>query len=584
MFRRPSLALLVPLWLALAGGASAEGVRLPDIGSSAGALMSPQEERNYGASMLHELRGMNLVLDDALLDDWINDLGYRLVAHSDKDDRKYTFFIVKDKEINAFAAPGGFIGVNAGLITITDEEDELAGVMAHEIAHITQKHLLRAFEDAQKTSLPIALAMLGALIASSGASGDAAEAVLATGTSLIQQRQINFTRQDEAEADRVGIQTLARAGFDPDAMADFFGRMDRALRPGNDDSNYPSLLRTHPVNTSRISDAKARAESLKRQQAARTLGVRATACGLDVCEEADYAARAGGADPTPAPRIAAMVAALQAKAAAPGNTPVAPPATPRRTAWALMRERARVLSSDNRAATLAYYADNLRTKPEFDTPARHYGYALALLANNQPERALQQLQPLLQAEPDNLAYALAQARAELDGGQRTVALQRYAALGQRSPGNRAIHLAWAEALLASADRADARRAQDLLRPLMAETDDTPDVYLVFARACELAGDTVRAGMAHADAAYLSGRAMDALTLLQTLARRKDLDFYQRARIEARIAEFTPVVLELRHRGVKPGSEGRQLSLQAGCDAAAPRCSGLSWGRNSTAVK
>lgn len=584
MFRRPSLALLVPLWLALAGGASAEGVRLPDIGSSAGALMSPQEERNYGASMLHELRGMNLVLDDALLDDWINDLGYRLVAHSDKDDRKYTFFIVKDKEINAFAAPGGFIGVNAGLITITDDQDELAGVMAHEIAHITQKHLLRAFEDAQKTSLPIALAMLGALIASSGASGDAAEAVLATGTSLIQQRQINFTRQDEAEADRVGIQTLARAGFDPDAMAGFFGRMDRALRPGNDDSSYPSLLRTHPVNTSRISDAKARAESLKRQQAASAPAVRATACGLDVCEEADYTARSGGSDPIPAPRTAAMVAALQAKAAAPRNATAAPQATSRRDAWALMRERVRVLSSDNRAATLAYYADNLRTKPEFDTPARRYGYALALLANNQPERALQQLQPLLQAEPDNLAYALAQARAELDGGQRAVALQRYAALGERAPGNRAIHLAWAEALLASADRADARRAQDLLRPLMAETDDTPDVYLVFARACELAGDTARAGMAHADAAYLSGRAMDALTLLQTLAKRKDLDFYQRARIEARIAEFTPIVLELRHRGVKPGGEGRQLSLQAGCGTEAPACSGLSWRRNSTAVK
>ena len=98
-----------------------------------------------------------------------------------------------------------------------------------------------------------------------------------------------------------------------------------------------------------------------------------------------------------------MVAALQAKAAAPRNATAAPQATSRRDAWALMRERVRVLSSDNRAATLAYYADNLRTKPEFDTPARRYGYALALLANNQPERALQQLQPLLQAEPDNLA-------------------------------------------------------------------------------------------------------------------------------------------------------------------------------------
>ena len=138
------------------------------------------------------------------------------MAHSDKDDRKYTFFIVKDQGDQRFAARPAAHRGKRGLITITDDQDELAGVMAHEIAHITQKHLLRAFEDAQKTSLPIALAMLGALIASSGASGDAAEAVLATGTSLIQQRQINFTRQDEAEADRVG---------DPDPCA-------RRLRSG----------------------------------------------------------------------------------------------------------------------------------------------------------------------------------------------------------------------------------------------------------------------------------------------------------------------------------------------------------------
>jgi predicted Zn-dependent protease len=234
----------------------------------------------------------------------------------------------------------------------------------------------------------------------------------------------------------------------------------------------------------------------------------------------------------------------------------------RAATWALMRERVRVLVADNKSAMVGYYADSLRTKPEFDTPANHYGYALALLQDRQAEKALTQLQPLLKAQPDSLPLALAVARAELDAGQRTAALARYTELAKRSPDSRPIHLAWAEALLASGDRADARRAQDLLRPLMSESDDSPAVYLVFGRACELAGETVRAAMAHADAAYLSGRAMDALTQLQNLAKRKDLDFYQRARIEARIAEFTPVVLELRHRGVKPGTEGKHLSTQA----------------------
>ena len=624
MLLRSRLAAALTLVFTLAAGASAEGVRLPDIGSSAGAVLSPSEEHDYGASMLHELRGMNLVLDDPLLNDYINDLGYRLVAHSDKTERSFTFFIVNDREINAFATPGGYVAVNAGLITITDSESELAGVMSHEIAHITQQHMLRAFEQAQKATLPIALAMLGALIASRGASGDAAEAVMATGTSLMQQTQINFTRQDEAEADRVGIQTLARAGFDPDAMGDFFARMDRALRPGNDDSNFPSLLRTHPVNTSRISDARARAAVIKQQQASAPASVKATTCGYDVCDESYYNASGTPKDSAPAgapeaPNASALIASLKDRMPALQTTTTAAAPTPAqlRERWLMMRERVRVLSADNKTSIVSYYADSLRTKPDFDTPANHYGYALALIQDRQPDKALQQLQPLLKAHPEDLALNLAQARADLEAGHRAKALEQYAELSRHSPENRPVHLAYAEALLVSGDKADARRAQDLLRPMMAETDDSPDVYLVFGRACELAGETVRAGMAHADAAYLSGRAMDALTQLQTLAKRQDLDYYQRSRIESRIAEFTPVVLELRHRGVKPGTEDKRLSARQGAsvhacasggsattslrprvaqpaynqamsNAAEPTqsdsCDGLSWRRNKTDVE
>ena len=567
MLLRSRLAAALTLVFTLAAGASAEGVRLPDIGSSAGAVLSPTEEHDYGASMLHELRGMNLVLDDPLLNDYINDLGYRLVAHSDKTERSFTFFIVNDREINAFATPGGFVAVNAGLITIADNESELAGVMSHEIAHITQQHMLRAFEQAQKATLPIALAMLGALIASRGASGDAAEAVMATGTSLMQQTQINFTRQDEAEADRVGIQTLARAGFDPDAMGDFFARMDRALRPGNDDSNYPSLLRTHPVNTSRISDARSRAAVIKQQQGNSAASVKATTCGYDVCDESYYNSTGTQKDTAPAaakvaPNASALIASLKDKTPELQTAaPAAPTPAQLRERWLMMRERVRVLSADNKTSIVSYYTDSFRTKPDFDKPANHYGYALALIQDRQPDKALQQLQPLLKAHPDDLALNLAQARADLDAGRRGKALGQYAELSRHSPENRPITLAYAEALLVSGDKADARRAQDLLRPMMAETDDNPDVYLVFGRACELAGETVRAGMAHADAAYLSGRAMDALTQLQTLAKRQDLDYYQRSRIESRINEFTPVVLELRHRGVKPGNEDKRLSAR-----------------------
>jgi len=565
MIRRLSLVLAALGACALVD-ARAQGVRLPDIGSSAGQMLTPTEERAYGANMLHELRGLALVLDDPLLDDYIATLGYRLVAHSDKPDRgKYTFFVVRDKAINAFAAPGGYIGVNAGLITTADDESELAAVLAHEIAHITQKHLLRAFEDAQKTTLPIALAMLGALIATQGASGDAAEAVLATGTSLMQQRQINFTRQDEAEADRVGIQTLARSGFKPEAMADFFGRMDRAIRPGFDESDIPSLLRTHPVSTSRISDAKARALGIQKELGKTSVD----AHEIDLTNVL--------------PSLAPPKPAADDLSALPTVRVVAPANRRGSDYFAFMRERVRVLSSDQPGALVGYYADSLRKRPDFETPANRYGYALALLQDRQPDEARTELKPLLEREPDNLALNLARARADLDAGHRGEAVARYAELDRRTPQSRPIVLAYAQALVLDGDKASARKAQDLLRPVMAEEEENPEIYRAFARACELAGDTVRAGEAHADAAILNGRAMDALTQLKELTKRKDLDYYQRARIEARIAELTPIVLELHRRGMRPENQGGRLSARQSC-ADSGLCVSMSSRRNKSVVE
>ena len=165
--RRPARRVLTALICAgLACMASAQDdVRLPDLGSSADALISPQEARDYGASMLRQMRALDMVVDDPLLDDYINDLGHRLASNSDKPKDRFTFFIVKDPEINAFAAPGGYIAVNSGLFVITRDESELAGVIAHEIGHITQNHLQRAFEASKKDAPLMALVLLGAIAA-----------------------------------------------------------------------------------------------------------------------------------------------------------------------------------------------------------------------------------------------------------------------------------------------------------------------------------------------------------------------------------------------------------------------------------
>ena len=158
------LTALIALGLTGAAGAQ-DRVRLPDLGSSANALISPQEAQNYDASMLRQMRALDMVVDDPLLDDYINDLGYRLAASSDKPRDHFAFFIVKDPQINAFAAPGGYIAVNSGLMEITRNESELAGVIAHEIGHITQNHLQRAFEDSKKDAPLMALVLLGAIAA-----------------------------------------------------------------------------------------------------------------------------------------------------------------------------------------------------------------------------------------------------------------------------------------------------------------------------------------------------------------------------------------------------------------------------------
>jgi predicted Zn-dependent protease len=570
----PSLRVLTLLTAAFVtglAGARDVDVKLPDIGSSAGSVMSPQDQRDYGAQVLHELRSYDMVLDDALLDEYINALGYKLVSNSDRPDLPFTFFVVRDSEINAFAVPGGYIAANAGLITNMSREDELAAVLAHEISHITQQHLLRAYEDMKKMSIPVMLAMLGVLIASSRSHDDTGEAAIMTGTSLMQQRQINFTRHDEAEADRVGIQTMARAGYDPMAMADTFATLQRVMRVNGVD--VPEFLMDHPVDTSRIADAKSRAENLTcssvapvPQHAARepqgplNLNLpnpRSTEVRADPTDEAAAAASNAatmmvdkrGSNGT-LPKVSVTACGVHSAA--------------QETYFELMRERARVLVSDAPSKVRAYYADNLARNPVFDTPSNRYGYALALTRTGDAKQAVEELRKLAGREPSSSVFELALADALDQSGARQASLSAYERLNSNFPGNRAITLAYAESLLKYKDNDSARHAQALLRPLVERYPQDPDLQSTYGRACELAGDKVRAAEAYAEAAFLNGHAEDALNQLKALSKQPDLTFYQRSRVDARIAELTPQVLALRKRGAPDPSADAPGSLSLTC--------------------
>ncbi len=538
----PAFACLA---LALSAAAQQTDVSLPNLGSSAAGLISPQEEQAYGESMLRELRSMNEVLDDPQVDAYMQALGYRLVAASADPKQPYTFTVLRDSEINAFAAPGGYIFVYSGLITTTHSEDELAAVLAHELAHISQHHLERAFEDAKKKAPLYALATLGALIVAGGSSQSAGPGILASGMGLMEQEQIDFTRKDETEADRVGIGTLAKAGYDPEAMADFFSRMEHTLRPGGGEGgdysgDAPPFLQDHPVTSERIAEAKARAHVIEEQMR----------------NTPQLASNTPPDNLSLLPFVKNTQALLQApiRKADSGE-------------YALIRERIRVLSSDNYNDTVDYYARNLARDRSFATPAHRYGYAMALERTGKATQAVELLKPLLAAQPQSTTLQLGLAEAELQAGNRGDALRRYAALSEQSPQNPAIALGYAQALLASGSANDAKTAQGLLKPLLNDNSG-PELYRAYGQACHLAGDDIRAGEAYADATFLAGRPQDALGQLQRLSERKDLDYYSRARIEATIAQITPIALEMQRRNLPQAGDktdngnGSQLGFHA----------------------
>lgn len=529
------LAIVLGAGFCLPAAAQSD-IRLPDLGSSADALISHQDAQNYGASMVREMRALNMVVDDPLLEAYINDLGHRLSAASAKPKDHFSFFIVKSPEINAFAAPGGYIAVNSGLITITQSEAELASVIAHEIGHITQNHLQRAFEASKKDAPLMALVLLGAIAAGAGAgAGDAAGAILMGGQGLLAQKQINFTRKDEVEADRAGIQTLANAGFDPDAMAEFFERMSDTMRTGSGGDDVPALLQDHPVTGNRISDAKSRASALIAMQKERPQSSTLSAAQWSRIT----APMAYVHDPS------ALVAAPQTQ---PGSV----------STYQLMRERVRVLSGDP-GRLAKYYAKNLADGNGFDTPVNRYGYALALTASGRSDKAVDQLQGLLAQHPENNVLRLAMADAQFQTGQYAKALAIYQALNEQSPRDPAIVLPYAKALLRSDTKTASSQAEALLRPMLDDSDD-PDVYRTYARASAAAGKPARAAEADADASYLSGRPFDALQQLKRVLARDDLDYYARARIQARIADLTPLVMELSKRKVQtPDNPDRPAS-------------------------
>ena len=373
---------------------------LPDLGDVSQADMSPLQERRLGESIMLEVRADPSFSDDTEVTDYLNSIGYKLVGAGPDLRQQFNFFLMIDPQVNAFALPGGFIGINSGLILTAQTESELAGVVAHEIGHVVQRHFARMLA-AQKETQIASLAGLAIAILASRANSQISQAAMAGTQAGSVQSSLNFTRSNEQEADRVGFQILEKANFDPAAMAIFFGRMLNATRFYQ--SAAPAYLRTHPLTTDRISDMQNRAQNLPYRQVPDSLEFQLMRAKLKAAEgspgegvaffedslkEKKYLSEA-------ASRYGLVEALIRARAYARAarELQLLRNLVPANPVVDTVTTQLYVAAGDMTAALRAY-RDALRSFPSYR--ALVYGYTEALLRTNQPEEALKLVESRIQ--------------------------------------------------------------------------------------------------------------------------------------------------------------------------------------------
>lgn len=263
-----NIPVLIACLIAFASSA-AFGDGLPDLGEIAQTEFSPQMEKRVGESIMQEIRLKEpSYLDDTEITGYLNRLGKRLASNSDEARQEFEFFVLRDKTLNAFAMPGGFIGVHTGLLLAAQSESELAAVLSHEISHVTQRHLARGISKQNQLQASSWIALAVAILASR-TNASAAQGVLIAGQAAAAQQQLAYSRDFEREADRVGLQLLERSNYDIRGMASFFERLQRSSRLY--DNNAPGYLMTHPLTTERIADMENRIQMRPYKQVADSL-------------------------------------------------------------------------------------------------------------------------------------------------------------------------------------------------------------------------------------------------------------------------------------------------------------------------
>jgi predicted Zn-dependent protease len=364
---------------------------LPDLGEVSRQYFSDQEEQAMGRAIMRDVYADPRYLDDPEIETYLNQLGYKLVSVSTRNQREFNFFVVNDPSINAFAMPGGNIGVHTGLLLSAQGESELASVVAHEIAHVTQDHIARMVASQSQSYWPTMAALALALLAARSNPNVASAAIASTQAYSI-QNQLNYSRDYEREADRLGYEMMTRGGYDPRGMSGFFNRLQRANRFY--DSSAPAYLRTHPLTSDRIADMQARSEDAPYQQVEDSLDFHLV--------------------------------------------------------------RARLRAQEDSPADAARAARNvLKEKRYSNETAARYGLATALMRARQFKEAETEVQKLLSGKPVHPMIQQLAARSALEAGHHGLALLRYQAGSEAHPGYRPLQYGHISALLSAGRSNDA---------------------------------------------------------------------------------------------------------------------------------
>ncbi len=471
---------------------------LPDLGDASDSIVTEPQERAIGKRIMLDVRGDRSFVDDPEIVEYIAYLGNRLVAASrgatNDNRREFEFFVMNDDTINAFALLGGFVGFHSGLILASRTESELAGVMGHEISHVLQRHAARGAMGQRGSGLMQLAALAAAILAArsgSPSSGQATEAAIMGGQALAIQNQLDYSRDFEREADRIGIQVMMRAGFDPQGMVGFFDRLLRANR--HNEGKAPGYLRTHPLTTERIADMQNRVDQL--------------------LNESDKRIRLVSESPE----------------------------------YKLAQARLRVMSL---SATdgVAFFKAAIDEKTVLRNRADVYGLALALAKSRDFAAAEREVLKIRQSPAPHPWIENLVAEIYLGQGRFDAAIATYQEGTKRFSDSRPLALGLLEAYFAAGQTSTALKlASERLKTIQ----DDPKLYEIAAKCHEKMGKKLAQHRAIAEAYYRRGNLVGAIEQLEIALKSKDGDFYESSSAESRLRELKT---EFKNRPLMPGEK------------------------------